>query len=386
MDPFVMNVSWESSESHLLLNLSYSKDEQKRFQHILKVASNWHGHVWLSTSGSSVLKWVGLSKQALLASAAAVNKHLASHQDDCWIHALPHFHVGGLGIWARAYLSGAKVCDFKKAYPGKWRPEEFYTFVQSTKGTLTALVPTQLYDLVALGWRAPSSLRAVIIGGGALLPSLYERAVDLRWPVLPSYGLTECASQVATASLDSWKESTMPALELLSHMQACEQYEHLCFAGPSLLSIYAFLEDKEVRLVDPKVNGWFFSEDRGRLQNRQVHIWGRADAIVKVSGENVDLARLETHLQTLRLKLSLRAEVVLLAMPDARLGRIIHLASDSSQKEQIDLLIQEFQQSVLPFERIRKVHLLAQLPRSSLGKILKQELMTLISSSAGTDP
>ena len=40
-------------------------------------------------------------------------------------------------------------------------------------------------------------------GGGALDPSLYKQARDLGWPLLPSYGLTECGSQVATASLSS---------------------------------------------------------------------------------------------------------------------------------------------------------------------------------------
>ncbi len=376
-----MNLSWENHESLLLLNPSYSREEQKRFQLILKTAHAWPGHIWLSTSGSSGPKWVGLAKQALLSSAAAVNQHLNSHQDDRWVNALPHFHVGGLGVWARAYLSGAVVYDFKKDYPGKWQPADFYRYIQHTKGTLTALVPTQLHDLIALGWQAPSSLRAVVIGGGALLPSLYEQAVALNWPILPSYGLTECASQVATASLDSWKLQKMPSLQLLMHLRGCEREGRLCFAGSSLLSTYAYLEGEEVHFIDPKVEGWFISEDRGTIQKEQVTVLGRVDAVFKVGGENVDLVRLETHLQILRLQLKTEAEVTLVAMPDTRLGQSIHLASDSPNKEQLAPLIQQFQQTVLPFERIRKIYLLRQLPRSSLGKILKQQLITQICST-----
>jgi O-succinylbenzoic acid--CoA ligase len=383
MGGIIMNISWENSDSYLLLNPSYSEAEQERFQLILKAAHGWPGHLWLSTSGSSAIKWVGLSKQALLASAKAVNQHLNSYQGDCWVTALPDFHVGGLGIWARAYLSGAKVHDFKQSHPGKWRTDQFYHFLQQTKATLTSLVPAQLYDLVALKWQAPPSLRAVIIGGGAIIPSLYEQAIALKWPILPSYGLTECASQVATAPLDSWKLEKMPALQLLMHIQGCEQEGRLCFAGPSLLSAYAYLNDQEVQFVDPKVKGWFKSEDRGSIQNGELSIWGRADAIYKVGGENVDLSRLEAHLQTLRLQLAITAEIALVAMPDSRLGHTIQLASNSAHLEPLIPLIQKFQQTVLPFEKIRKVYLLPQLPRSPLGKILKQDLMKQLHSTDG---
>jgi o-succinylbenzoate---CoA ligase len=372
---------WDSSESHLLMNPTYSKSEQERFSAILIAAHDWPAHIWLSTSGSSVQKWVGLSKQAVLASAQAVNQHLNSHREDRWVNALPFFHVGGLGIEARAYLSGAKVYDFKKAYPGKWQVEQFYTYIQEVNGTLCALVPAQLHDLVVLGKQAPSSLRALIIGGGALLPSLYERAVALGWPVLPSYGLTECASQVATAPLESWRKHQIPPLQLLPHLQACEREDRLCFKGDSLLSTYAYIDQQEVRFLDPKIEGWLVSEDRGIIQDGQLHVLGRADAMLKVGGENVDLARLENHLQTLRLQIAIEAEATLIAMPDSRLGHCLHLASNSLTQEKIAPLIDQFQQTVLPFERIRKIHLLPRLPRSSLGKILKSELKVLINST-----
>lgn len=374
-----MNLSWDSSESYLLLNPSYPIKEQERFHSILKAAHAWPSHVWLSTSGSSVQKWVGLSKRAILASAQAVNQHLNSHREDCWVNALPVFHVGGLGIWARAYLSGANVYDFKQHSSGKWQAEAFYHYIQQVKGTLTALVPTQLHDLVALGLRAPSSMRALIIGGGALLPCLYEKAVTLGWPVLPSYGLTECASQVATAAIESWRQNRFPALQLLSHMHACEQDGRLCFSGSSLLSTYAYLDNQEeVRFINPKVHGWLISEDRGMIQDGKLSVFGRADAILKVGGENVDLGYLDNHLQALRLQMAVEAEVTLIAVPDDRLGHHILLASDCSNQEIIEPLVKQFQLSVLPFERIRKICLVPQIPRSSLGKILKSELMALV--------
>lgn len=381
-----MILSWEDKESVVLMNPAYSNEEKVRVLRILEVGDRWLGHVWLSTSGSTAPKWVGLSKQAILASAEAVNRHLKSDSKDRWINTLPDFHVGGLGIWARAYLSESEVFDFKEAHPGKWNPEAFLKYVQECKGTLTSLVPTQLHDLVSLGYRVPRSLRAVIIGGGALLPELYDRAIGLGWPVLPSYGLTECSSQVATASLDSLQKNEYPALELLSHLEVCEKGGRLCFSGASLLSTYAYIQEDGIHFFDPKVGQWLVSEDCGAIRSNQIHILGRADGMIKVGGENVDLSRLEALWQTLCLDCEQGLEAVLFAGLDVRLGKAIHLAVAFPDKEKLSLPLKNYQQAVLPFERIRKIFVVPHLPRSPLGKVLKKELEPLVESAPEIDP
>lgn len=378
MEGIEMTFSWDNNESYLLFNPTYSKEEQDKFHKILPAAKEWKGHFWLSTSGSSSPKWVGLSKQALLSSAVAVNKHLASDETDAWVNPLPHFHVGGLGILARSHLSGAACHDFKFAHPGKWKAEAFYDYLMGVKGTLTSLVPAQLQDLVGLGLQAPPSLRAVIIGGGATLPELFEKAAALQWPVLPSYGLTECSSQVATAPLESWKQGRIPQLHLLSHLQGEVRDGRLCFSGPSLLSTYAYLDQEHVVFKNPKIQGWLKTEDRGTIEKEIVTILGREDAVVKVGGENVDLTQLDNHLQALKLQMGVPFSACLIAAKDERLGHAIHLASDSPALEDLSPLLNAFQNTVLPFERIRKTHLFPELPRSALGKILKQELLKLI--------
>ncbi|MBO9667514.1 MAG: AMP-binding protein, partial [Bdellovibrio sp.] len=181
------------------------------------------GHVWIATSGSTAestrsTKLVALSKKSLMASAQSVNQHLQATAQDVWTQVLPHFHVGGLGIEIRAELSGAKV--IKALKDGKWDPEFFYQTVLAEKCTLSALVPTQVYDLVERNYSCPSHLRAIVVGGGALDGALFDRARALGWPLLPSYGMTETASQIATASLQSLQNLEYPAIELLSHADA----------------------------------------------------------------------------------------------------------------------------------------------------------------------
>ncbi|MDP1880309.1 MAG: AMP-binding protein [Parachlamydiaceae bacterium] len=368
-------VDWENSNSNVLCNPTYQANEKKLFYTILNASDHLPGHVWLSTSGSTSQKWVGLSKQAILSSASAVNQHLESDSTDRWIQALPNFHIGGLSIKARAYLSGAEVY----CYQGKWDPQSFYLMLQEQQGTLTTLVPTQLYDLVNLNLNAPSHLRAVVIGGGSLSQELYQRAISLKWPILPSYGMTECASQVATASLMDLFKHELPEMKILSHLEVCEQNGCLAIGGTSLLSCYAFLKNEQVVFKDPKNEGWFLSEDRGIVSNRCLKIHGRIDTMVKIGGESVDVAKLETLWQTIVHTHANAPESVIIAIPNTRLGHVIHLAYvDDVDEKYLQELIEKYQQAVLPFEKIRKINHLPYLPRSPLGKILKKELLSML--------
>ncbi|MBA2369494.1 MAG: AMP-binding protein [Candidatus Protochlamydia sp.] len=374
-------INWSDTQSYVLCNPAYSQEKKDHYQKLLEVASDLKGHIWFATSGSTVQKWVGLSKKALLASAEGVNQHLDSNSTDIWLKALPDFHVGGLGIWSRAYLSGATLIDYRLARPGKWKGCEFFTCLENTNATLTSLVPAQLYDLALLGRPPPTTLRAVIIGGGALIPELYKKAVDLGWPILPSYGLTECASSVATAILGSWEnKDSAPVLKILNHADVKSEEGRLRIKSSSLLSAYAIFEKEEIYLKDPKVNGWFQSEDRGEVNSGFIAILGRLDGLVKIGGENVDMARLEALFSALYMQSDCKEDYALVSMPDARLGqRLILAIASEEQSTGFKLAIERFQASVLPFEEIRQVCLIPSIPRSPLSKVSRPELIKILS-------
>lgn len=365
-----MFTDWESNRSHLLINPSYGEEQLNHFVAILDETKKFPGHLWLATSGSTVVKWVGLSKEAVLASALAVNTHLQSTSADCWIHSLPDFHVGGLGIWARSYLSGAAVSNYKKDCPGKWNHHQFYNYLQESQGTLAALVPAQLSDLVKDQFLAPPALRAVIIGGGSVSSELYEKAKELKWPILPTYGLTECASQVATADHQS------PDLKILNHVEVKIEEGRIALKSPALLSVYARFEGNKIEVTDPKKGEWFLTEDRGRVENDHLVIEGRVDQIIKIGGESVDIAALEKKLQQLIAARVDGLEMTLLPIPDPRLGQVIHAATTRIENS----VIEEFNSQVLPFEKIRQTHLVSNFPKSPLGKILRTELKTALGS------
>src|SRR5690606_29685378 len=60
---------------------------------------------------------------------------------------------------------------------------------------------------------APPNLKGVFVGGGELRNQLYLSATRLGWPLLPTYGMTEACSQVATALPGSQQ------LKVLEHVQ-----------------------------------------------------------------------------------------------------------------------------------------------------------------------
>ena len=337
-------IDFDSSESHVLLNPRLSEDERARLE---ALAPKLEGHVFVATSGTTgALKLVALSKRAILASAAAVNARLNAMHDDVWSHVLPPFHVGGLGIYARAHLAGSRVI------PLPWDANTF----ASTDATLASLVPAQVHDLVRAALKPPPRMRAILVGGGAFDPDLQREARALGWPVLATYGMSECASTVVVEGV------------LLDHLEARrEENGRLAFRGASLFAGYA----TEDGLVDPKVDGWFVSDDFGEVEGRGVRIFGRGSDFAKVGGESVDLLRLDAIARAVG-----GENVGVVAMPDERLGEVIHLAVTRDS----DMICDAFNSRVAPFERARAVHVVEAIPRSALGKLQRARLMEMIRS------
>lgn len=352
-------IDFFDDETHLLLNPRMPDEDRRALERLAAEGPSLRAHVWMATSGtSSALRLVALSKAAILSSAEAVNRHLDATPSDVWLCVLPTFHVGGVGIYARAGISQSRVIA------SDWDARQFVRTVIAENVTLASLVPAQVRDLVALGETAPSSIRAIVVGGGATPDDLYVAARELGWPVLPSYGMTEAGSQIATAAGDS------PELRILSHVAVRASADQtLAFRGSSLLTGYAFFgAGGRVAFADPKVDGWFQSEDRGVVQGETLRPLGRAGEFVKIGGESVDLARLDALLDSVRGD----SDVAIVAVPDERLGHVIQLAAAAAD---VSSVVDAFNARVFPFERIRDVRHVRAIPRSPLGKLLRSKLI-----------
>ena len=318
------------------------------------------GLVWFRTSGSTgTPKWRGLSREALLLSAAMVNRHLGVEKGDVWGLVLPIHHVGGFGVVARAFESGCRLARFA----GRWDVQAVHTWLEVDEVGHLSLVPTQVHDLMAAGLKAPESLKTVVVGGGAMATELGQRARDLGWPVLASYGMTEAGSQIATGPLESLNQAFSAGPLPLLPMWEAQVSEAGCLAikGPCLFSASLVFEGSWQ--FQAREGDVFDTEDRVEFGNGAITPLGRNDRCVKVLGELVDLGVIEN---ALGLK-----DAVVVAVPDERKGqRLVLVHTDFD----VDEALGHYHATVEGPWRIDATYSVAELPRGELGKLRMDEL------------
>lgn len=315
------------------------------------------GHLFQTSGSSGRAKWIHLSHKAVEASCTAVNAALRSDASDVWLLALPTVHVGGAMIPHRAKLSGARVAHFH----GKWDAREFLRALEVERATLTSLVPTQLYDLVQTGEQCPNSLRAVIIGGGALDDELANEARALGWPVHFTYGMTETASQVALGK---------DALILLPHVQARTTDEGVLeLRGASLFDGHLLQDDAGKWNWETPFDGdgWFRTSDRAEIVGESLRILtirGRVDRVVKVLGELVDLDAIEKA-----------TGLVVVTVPDERTGA--RLVAVGTEREPLESAVAAWNANCQGFQRL-EARSVPDIPRTALGKVRRAVLQAML--------
>lgn len=332
--------------------------------------------VCFATSGSTGQpSWIVLSKNSLLVSAAAVNRHLRVTSTSRWGLALPLHHVGGFGVVARVYQAD---CGFA-CFPGKWNATLFCAWLEENHITHTSLVPTQVHDLVSANISAPAPLAAVIVGGGRLPAVLGQAARDLGWPVLASYGMTEAASQVATQPLDTLSEKylpdPLPPLDIWELQTANDG--RLRIAGPALLSGW-LRETGGNWSFSPRHDPWLTTNDIADLAPTGLRILGRADGLVKILGELVSPERIEADLTALS-----GIPLAVIALPDTRLQqRLIPVFENKTSLARANELLALHHASCPGYERLSPPAFIHSIPRTPLGKIRRKDLAIMLQAQS----
>jgi O-succinylbenzoic acid--CoA ligase len=337
--------------------------------------------VFFQTSGSGgVPKWIGLRKEALLLSAAVVNRHLRVGEESCWGLALPLHHVGGFGVVARAFEAGCRLEEFSR----RWEAVAFRDWAAAAGVTHTSLVPTQVHDLVRAGLRGPAGLAVVVVGGGYLSEEEGRAARALGWPVLASYGMTEAGSQIATQGMELLDLPYVSApLALLPHWRAgVSESGLLRIAGPALFDGWLEREDNGWRWRR-RTGEWHETSDRADVSTAGLTPLGRADRVVKILGELVDPEAVERELAGAGIALG---EFCVVAVPDARAGhRLVAVAESAGLLERLRERLAAYHQSAPGFRRVGGPVLMNPLPRSPLGKLRRGEIVRIYGLSSSGD-
>ncbi|SJN42254.1 O-succinylbenzoic acid--CoA ligase [Microbacterium esteraromaticum] len=262
----------------------------------------------VATSGSSgVPKRVILSADALQASASATASRIGDGQ---WMLALPAGYVAGLQVLVRSLLAGTDPTFVD----GRLTPEAFVEATPQAAGDdlYVSLVPAQLATLIDAADADPAVVaalrahRAILVGGQALSDSIRMRAMDLRVPLVHTYGSSETSGGCVYNGVP------------LDGVRVAQVDDELRISGPMLASGYLgdpALTDR-IFMTDDQGERWYRTGDRGFILDGEVEVHGRLDNVIVSGGINISLDRVERIVRTV----PGLEQAVVLGMPDERWG------------------------------------------------------------------
>jgi O-succinylbenzoic acid--CoA ligase len=341
--------------------------------------------IWFSSSGSTSdggLKFFAHTRKTLEAASRGSNRHLKTSSKDHVLNLLPLFHVGGFSTWLRARLGGYAWSDHSHK---KWDPVRAANFMFQENVTLTSFVPAQVHDLVALKIQAPPALRAIVVGGGRLNEELYVKALSLGWPVLPSYGLTELGSQVATASLESFDKEIFPHLHWLPHVSGFTQDQRgrWWIQSPSSCLYQMQITAEGVFSLEQKnrgKHGLLLDDDLKVNEDlKSVEVLGRRSRVVKILGELVSLDAVQGELQKFH-HFPLGDFTVIAAPHPRQENELVMMVEGHKNFQAWKALLEKYNARTPGYQRIHRLEMVSQFPRTALGKI-KTALLTSAFSS-----
>ena len=274
---------------------------------------------FLLTSGSSgAPKALGFTRTAFAASASAVARRLDLSGDDCWGLCLSLGHIGGLSLVVRAVMTGSSV----RLWPS-FDAGAVVRAILDGEVTHLAIVPVMLRRILESlgGARVPATLRCVLVGGAAAPLALLGDAWRAGLPVATTWGMTETASQVATAPPALARRRPGTVGRPLDGIEVrAEPGGNLSVRGPTLASVVIPAPGTGPEPLETDAEGWFATRDTGRIdKDGFILIHGRQDEIIVSGGLNVSPREVERVIEGLPGV----AEAVVFGVPDEEWGEVV---------------------------------------------------------------
>ena len=356
--------------------------------------------VLLFTAGTT-----GLPKAVMLSHVSFTSFMLTSMEppdpdtEESTILTLPLYHVAGLQA-ALAGVFGGRTIILQHQF----EPHEWMALVQKHRIERALIVPTmlkQLLDHPEFNRHDLSSLRVVTYGGASMPPSLIERAL----PLLPgvqfinAFGQTETGSTIAIVPPEDHVLSGPPELvekrrkRLSSIGRPLPDVEvrivqedgqdlplgetgEIVARGPRLMRGYWGQPDATADTVH---DGWLYTGDLGyQDEDGYIYLSGRAKDFIKRGGEMVAPEEVEHILHACPGV----EECAVIGLPDETWGeRVVAVVVSTPGVELPEESLLDACQGLARFKRPEQVIFVGELPRNSLGKVLKNQLRAQLGAS-----
>ncbi|MGD9666059.1 MAG: AMP-binding protein, partial [Synergistaceae bacterium] len=327
-------------------------------------------------------KAVPLTHANLYASINACVDHIGTlTDDDVFLNALPNFNAFG-------FVCGSLIPLVKGTsqvvLPTFMPPEAAMDAMRNASVTIVPAVPTiisLLLGTVARGITPPKSLRYILSGGDRLPLDFDKRSQEyLGVPVIEGYGLTEAASVVSIApGIENRKAGSVGTL--LSCVEAEIRNDegkvlpagsegHLWIRGDNVAKCYYRNHELTAKRF---VDGWFDTCDIARFdKDGYLYLVGRRSEVIFVGGFKVYAQEVEKVL----LEHSAVAEAAVIGVPRSISGEIVKAFVVLKKDEKVTSkeLIEHCKKKLSYYKVPRIIDFLTEMPRSSIGEILKRKL------------
>jgi long-chain acyl-CoA synthetase len=341
----------------------------------------------LYTSGTTGrAKGVLLTVHGMLWIVAACWAPIAGLSErDTVLSPLPLFHSYALNLSVLAILAtGASEYIMEK-----FSTSEAMRLLKTGEFTCFPGVPTMFHYLMqgAEGGKLPGM--RVCVSAGAIMPATLNREFEARLgiPLLDGYGITETSTMVTM----NWPSGgrvfgscglPVPGLAVRivdpasGQDVAAGQEGELIVRGPNVMPGYLNKPEETAKALR---NGWYHTGDLAKAdENNFLTITGRLKELIIRGGQNIAPAEIEEVVNTFPAVL----DCAVVGAPHEHLGEVplLFVVSRAGAPLESDALLEHCRAKLSAYKVPSAVHVIAEIPRTGSGKIIRYKLKELLKS------
>jgi len=340
--------------------------------------------LYLYTSGTTGKpKGVILTHDNLLANVESCQQAGEFDSSDGFLCLLPFFHTYAItGTFLLPLLSGSRMVLVERFHPLK-----VLGLIQEHRISVFLAIPSMYRVLAGTDGGFNFSSVRFPISGGEPLPDAIADAFERRFnvPIYEGYGQTEAAPVVTLNRPGARKPGTIgppvPGVEVAiwddhNRVLASGEVGEIMVRGRNVMQGYHGLPEETAKTI---TNGWLHTGDLGKIDEEGfVVITGRKKELIISAGENIYPREIEEALA----KHPKIKEVAVIGIKDAVRGEVpkafvIPREGISVDEKELRAYCRE---NLANYKVPKVIEVVADLPRTSTGKVLKR----MLSAAAGS--